>query len=126
MLGSMPMNRSRWPAFALISLVAVPAASQVSFAGLDQAVAAAKADAAVQAGVPATELQVTAAEALTWRNGGIGCPRKGVLYTDALVPGYRVWLRGAGRDWDYHASQAGALVLCTPARARDPLPDSRK
>jgi hypothetical protein len=48
------------------------------------------------------------------------------MYTQALVPGYRVRLRGPAGEMDYHASARGALVLCPPGRAASPLPDDAR
>ena len=87
---------------------------------LESAVAAAKADAARRSGVAAEAIAVELAQAVTWRDGSLGCPQPDMMYTMALVPGWRVVLRaGAGR-FDYHLSRRGALVLCPAGRSQDP------
>jgi len=48
------------------------------------------------------------------------------MYTQALVPGYRVRIRAGGKELDYHAGRTGAPVLCPPGRAIPPAAgDSR-
>ena len=34
------------------------------------------------------------------------------MYTQALVPGYRIVLEAGGRELDYHASESGTIKLC--------------
>jgi hypothetical protein len=70
-------------------------------------VEAAIADAAARAGVDPTTVTVVSADAVTWPNGAAGCPKPGMMYTDALVPGYRVVLEAGGTTYDYRGSQRG-------------------
>ena len=94
--------------------------------GLDAVVQAARADAARRTGVGAESLLLISAESVTWSDGSLGCPQPGMMYTQALVPGYRVRLRGPDGEMDYHASARGALVLCPAERAVDPLPGASR
>ena len=89
--------------------------------GLDAAVQAALVDAAQRTGIGAAALQVTSAERVTWPDGSLGCPQPGVLYTQALVPGYRIRIDAGGQLLDFHASTRGGLVLCPAGRARERL-----
>ena len=104
----------------------VPAApteeKPMSAATLQSVSDAALADAARRTGLPLAQLKVTAAEAVTWRDGSLGCPEPGMAYTEALVPGYRVRITADGQEFDYHASSRGSLLLCPAGRAREPLP----
>jgi hypothetical protein len=93
---------------------------------LEEVVSAARADAARRTGVAAESLALISAESVTWSDGSLGCPQPDVLYTQALVPGYRIRLRGPGGEMDYHASARGALVLCPAGRAVDPLPGASR
>ena len=93
--------------------------------GLAAVVDAARADAAQRSGLPASQLQVVLAESVTWSDGSLGCPRPGMLYTQALVPGFRVRLKVAADVWNYHASGRGAPALCPPEWVREPGPGSR-
>lgn len=92
---------------------------------LDEVVAAARADAARRSGRAAASLQLLSAERVTWPDGSLGCPRPGMAYTMALVPGYRVRLAAGGDAWDYHADLRGALVLCPAGQSVDPGRDTR-
>lgn len=65
------------------------------------------------------------AEAVTWNDGSLGCPRPGVYYTQAPVPGYRVVLSFDGREYDYRASTRGYFMPC-PAWAPSPPPAAKQ
>ncbi|MDP1535204.1 MAG: hypothetical protein Q8L92_16635, partial [Rubrivivax sp.] len=88
---------------------------------LAEVVAAARADAARRTGVAAAQLQLISADAVTWPDGSLGCPAPGRMYTQALVPGYRVRIAAAGQVLNYHASEQGLPALCPSAQAREPL-----
>ncbi|MES2635404.1 MAG: hypothetical protein V4669_20725 [Pseudomonadota bacterium] len=70
-------------------------------------------------------VEVISAEAVTWADASLGCPRPDRVYTQALVEGYRVKLSVNGEVWDYHANRRGTLVLCPAGVATDPVPSSR-
>ncbi len=57
-------------------------------------------------------ISVVVAEAVTWNDGSLGCPEPGRMYTQAIVPGYRVVLELAGQRYSYHADTAGYFVPC--------------
>lgn len=61
-------------------------------------------------------------EAVTWRDGAIGCPAEGHLYSQAAVPGWRVTVGDEKRVASYHATQGGKWLLCPPDRVQAPLP----
>ncbi|MEO7243605.1 MAG: hypothetical protein ABIX12_00415 [Rubrivivax sp.] len=81
--------------------------------------------AALQSGIPARKLTVLSAQAVFWPDGSLGCPQPGRLYTQALVPGYRVRIGAAGTTLDYHASEHGAMVLCPAGRSTEPVAGRR-
>jgi hypothetical protein len=102
-------------------------ANQSAMSGpLEEVVRASRADAARRTGVAAESLALISAEGVTWSDGSLGCPQPGMMYTQALVPGYRIRLRGPTGEMDYHASARGALVLCPAGRAVDPLPGASR
>jgi hypothetical protein len=78
----------------------------------DEILQAAIADAAQETGADPSTITVVSAEATTWNNGALGCPKPGEMYTQALVPGYRIVLEAGGRELDYHASESGTVKLC--------------
>ena len=57
-------------------------------------------------------IMVTQAEAVVWNDGSLGCPQPGVLYTQALVNGYRVVLQAGSDSYDYRAAEQGFFFLC--------------
>ena len=92
-------------------------------ADLQTMVRAALADAALRtpgANAPA----LVRAERVTWRDGSLGCPQPGRMYTMALVPGYRILIQSGAQQLDYHASLRGQPVLCPPGQSTDPAPGS--
>ena len=73
-------------------------------------------DAAQRLSVPRERIEVVSAERVTWRDGSIGCPAPGMMYTQALVPGYRIVLRADGRTLNYHATDRGWPAFCPAER----------
>lgn len=59
------------------------------------------------------EIQVERAESVIWPDGSLGCPTPGEMYTHAVVPGYWVVLRHAGKQYDYRASLRGSFRHCS-------------
>ncbi len=70
------------------------------------------ADLASRAGVPPTEVSVLKAEAVTWPDGSLGCPREGMLYPQVLIDGFRATLSAAGSEYAYHGDGRGNFVYC--------------
>ena len=89
----------------------------VPVAMLEQVIA----DAASGAGVDPSAIEVISAEAVTWPDGSLGCPQPDQLYTQALVPGYRVILAVDGEEMSFHASEDGVFTHC--ADPQDPVGD---
>lgn len=72
------------------------------------------------------DIEVLHAESLTWNDGSLGCGKPGQVYSQALVPGYRVILGHAGQQFDYRATERGFFILCeqpglaAPGAGRNP------
>ncbi|TVR34237.1 MAG: hypothetical protein EA388_09415 [Nitriliruptor sp.] len=73
------------------------------------------ADAAAHFDVDPDDIEVVTAEAVTWPDGAIGCPEPDMMYTQALVEGYRIVLSVDGEEVAYHGEDGG-----DPARCDDP------
>lgn len=74
-------------------------------------------DLAARAGAEAAEAaKVLRAESLEWPDGSLGCPEPGQMYTQAIVPGYRVDFEAAGRLYSYRVDQRGNFKLCEALR----------
>ena len=85
--------------------------SSVPGAGTPPARAAA-ADLATRLGVDEDEVAVTAVEAVTWRDGSLGCAEPGTMYTQALVEGQRITLAVGEEEYEYHAGGSRDAFLC--------------
>lgn len=72
------------------------------------------ADLVEKLGIKQSDIQVIQAEAVTWRDGSLGCPKPGRFYTQALVDGYKVVLEANNVSYDYHAGNRGNFILCQP------------
>jgi hypothetical protein len=68
----------------------------------------------------AASARVVRAEAVDWPNGALGCPTRGQMYTQAIVPGYRVDFDVAGKVYSYHAAATGYFKLCERQGPKDP------
>lgn len=80
-------------------------------------------DAAERTGVAASDIEVVEFAMVTWPDGAIGCPEPGMLYTQALVDGYRIVLDADGTLLTYHGATGADPFLCeSPA---DPVQPSR-
>jgi hypothetical protein len=84
-----------------------------------------QADASKRSGVAAEQLTVVSAEKVTWTDGALGCPQPGRLYTQSIVPGYRVWMRAGQKMIVYHTNESGdQVVVCPSAGVRPAKPDA--
>ncbi len=72
----------------------------------------AKQDLAQRLSVNSSQIELVSFQSITWPDGSLGCPQPGMLYTQALVEGYLIQLRAAGRVYEYHGARAGAPFLC--------------
>ena len=70
------------------------------------------ADAAAKAGVDPAAVSIKAARAVTWPDGSLGCPQPNTLYTQMLVPGYRILVQARDQAYDYRATQKGTFQIC--------------
>jgi hypothetical protein len=71
-------------------------------------------DAQQRTGVARSQLEIISTEKVTWNDGALGCPQPDRMYTQAVVPGYRIRVRAIDQTLDYHAAETGRFVLCTP------------
>ena len=77
-------------------------------------------DAANRSTTARADIKVTSAEAVTWSDGSLGCPQPGMLYTQALVAGYRIVLHAGTQVLNYHAAARGKPVFCPASRVVAP------
>jgi len=92
---------------------------------IHQATALAQEDMATRMSVEIEAIEVVDARRVTWGDGSIGCPEPGMMYTQALVPGYYIRLRHDGKDAHYHAGRDGRPMHCPAERSQGPIdPDT--
>ncbi len=75
-------------------------------------IARVRADLAKRTGEAEESFHIVSAQSVVWPNGSLGCPQPGRMYTQALVPGYRVQIESGGKTFVYHASTKGGFKLC--------------
>jgi hypothetical protein len=63
-------------------------------------------------GTTIEKINVIQAQSIVWNDGALGCPQPGMMYTMALVPGYRVILEVGNQKYDYHAAETGYFFVC--------------
>ncbi len=78
-------------------------------------------DAAHRSTTARADIKVTSAEAVTWPDGSLGCPKPGMMYTQALVAGYRIVLQAGEQTLNYHAMSRGKPVFCPASRVASPV-----
>jgi hypothetical protein len=81
-------------------------------------------DAANRSTTARADIKVTSAEAVTWPDGSLGCPQPGMMYTQALVAGYRIVLHAGDQVLSYHSAARGKPVFCPVGRTSPPVPTS--
>lgn len=104
-----PTSSTSWPSIPTSPPGGRPADDGGVPAGVLSAMVA---DLAGRLGVAESAIEVLQAQAVTWNDGSIGCPKPGMSYTQALVDGYWVILGFDGVLYDYHASRSGYFFLC--------------
>lgn len=73
----------------------------------------AKADLANRLGIDRAQVTLVSSTEVTWPDGSLGCPKPGMHYTQALVPGARIVLEANGTRYNYHSGDRQAPFLCT-------------
>ena len=77
-------------------------------------------DAAERTGLAEDDIELKELSMVTWPDGAIGCPQPDVMYTQALVDGYRIILDAGGRQLVYHGAIGEDPFLCEDPQ--EPVP----
>ena len=88
---------------------------------IESVIDAAKAAFAERMAVALDAVEVISARRVTWGDGAVGCPEPGMMYTQALVPGFYVHLRSRGEDGFFHAARDGQPFYCPKDRSQPPV-----
>lgn len=70
------------------------------------------ADLATRVGQDPPSAQLTTVNEVTWNDGSIGCPQDGMMYTMALIDGYRLTLVVDGIEYAYHTDSGKNFTYC--------------
>ena len=87
---------------------------------IDEQISNAVADLAKREGVAADTIKVSSARAVNWGSGAMGCPKPGMNYTQAVVPGVRLILETNDTIYYYHGRTGADLFYCPADRAKAP------
>lgn len=80
---------------------------------------------AKRSGVDASAIEVAGYADVTWRDGSLGCPEPGKMYTMALVPGHQLVLDVDGELVSYHAAEGKPFAYCaSPVAPAESNPNS--
>jgi hypothetical protein len=77
-------------------------------------------DLAAHLGVPAGSITLLTAEAVTWPDASLGCPRPNTGYIQVETPGFRILLRGEGESYLYQTDLRENYLLCVDGQASNP------
>lgn len=58
------------------------------------------------------DVQVVSVEQTQWSDGSLGCPIEGMMYTQAIVPGYVIELDVNGNIYEVHTDTNNQTALC--------------
>jgi hypothetical protein len=83
-------------------------------------------DLARRALVKPETITVVSATEQEWRDGALGCPKPGEMYTQAIVPGYRAVLQAGGEKYAYHSDRRGHFIVCGSGLALPPVKQQMK
>ena len=89
--------------------------------GLDGVIDAAKRDLSQRLGIEPGAISITEARAVTWRSSAAGCPRPGMNYAQALVPGHLVVLAAGQRTYAFHSAGDALPFFCPPENREPPI-----
>ena len=96
-----------------------PAGTPVATADIPKSVRrAVVADAAKRFGVAESAVVLTRAEHVTWGDGSLGCPERGVSYTQNLVPGYVIVAKTDAGELTYHTDTREQARSCAWVRPK--------
>lgn len=62
-------------------------------------------------GKPADTLKLQNKEEAEWSNGGLGCPKEGMMYTEMIVPGYKLTYTDGTTTYDVHTDRSGNTAI---------------
>jgi hypothetical protein len=73
---------------------------------------AARADLAQRRAAPLDMVELVGVWTVVWPDGGLGCPRPGMVYPQVQVDGWLIRLRVGDQSFDYHGDGVRPAFLC--------------
>ncbi len=68
---------------------------------------------------PAETLSLVTKERVEWSDGALGCRQPGMMYTQAIVPGYKLTFSDGTRTYEIHTGRRGTpAIWCDHGRPR--------
>lgn len=99
------------PLASVQAAAASPLAQPSSIAGPPaQVVDDLKARVSQEFGIPATELQVQASEAVDWSDSCLGAAQAEEVCAQVMTPGYRIVLASRTEQFEFHTDRSGRAV----------------
>jgi hypothetical protein len=77
-----------------------------------QRIALATADLAQRLALDPAQIELVEVASVTWPDSSLGCPKPGMMYTQALVDGLRIRLAVEEQVYSYHSGSSRAPFLC--------------
>ncbi len=62
--------------------------------------------------LPADQIFVLQATAVTWHDASLGCPKPGVDYIRVETPGFNILLEANGTTYNFHTDLKDRVVQC--------------
>ncbi|HEY0738399.1 MAG TPA: hypothetical protein VGD69_26000 [Herpetosiphonaceae bacterium] len=62
-------------------------------------------------GKPADTLKLQNKEDAEWPNGALGCPQEGMMYTEMIVPGYKLTYTDGTTTYEVHTDRTGNSAI---------------
>ena len=88
---------------------------------MEEQIKGALTDLAARTGVAEDTIKVREARSVQWGSGAMGCPKPGMNYTQALVPGVLLLLEVNGTIYHYHGKSGRSLFSCPAERVQAPV-----
>lgn len=93
---------------------------------LERFVAEAVSNLALRLDIEQSDIRIAEAQFVTWPNSALGCPEPDMMYTQALVPGYRIRLTADGDTYHYHGARDKSPFHCPVERVSAPVASGRE
>jgi hypothetical protein len=67
---------------------------------------------ATELGIPEAQIVVVSFEHTEWSDSSLGCPQPGQAYLTVITPGYLVFLKAGGQQYEFHTNEKNMVIRC--------------